>query len=189
MGFIPEKYGDIIAGIYQPDKINSLGPGTPDLEFRHMLDNISPARLSGERDIQDNESAKACLAGLWLHHDYLDESHTISQSITSASGSFWHGIMHRREGDYWNSKYWFRRVDAHPVLSHLGRESGKIITQGDQQELGRIVPGDVWDPVIFVDLCEKYYQTDTPAESVLQELQRLEWQLLFDFCFAQAYAL
>src|SRR4051812_4745927 len=45
-------------------------------------------------------------AGLWLYVDDLDRSHTVSQSITDATGSFWHGIMHRREGDFANSHYW-----------------------------------------------------------------------------------
>ena len=56
------------------------------------------------------ELARACLAGLWLYHDFLDEAHRISQSLHGREGSYWHGIMHRREGDFANAKYWFHRV-------------------------------------------------------------------------------
>src|SRR5687768_16030718 len=42
------------------------------------------------------EDAEALVAGLWLWHDYLDESHAVSQSLHSPTGSFWHAIMHRR---------------------------------------------------------------------------------------------
>src|SRR5687768_16281564 len=43
------------------------------------------------------DDAKALLAALWLLHDFLDESHTISQGLNSPTGSYWHAIMHRRE--------------------------------------------------------------------------------------------
>ncbi|MGB1126733.1 MAG: hypothetical protein ACPG4Q_16145, partial [Phycisphaeraceae bacterium] len=41
----------------------------------------------------------AIKAGLWLYVDELDRSHEYSQSIHTPTGSFWHAIMHRREGD------------------------------------------------------------------------------------------
>ena len=63
--------------------------------------------------------AEGCLAGLWLLYDFLDESHTISQSLDTLEGSYWHGIMHRREPDYENAKYWFRRVPVHPIHAEL----------------------------------------------------------------------
>ena len=63
--------------------------------------------------------ALACMAGLWLRHDFLDESHRISQDLENPSGSYWHGIMHRRELDFSNAKYWFRRVGMHRVFEPL----------------------------------------------------------------------
>src|SRR5690606_38969416 len=48
----------------------------------------------------------ALQAGLWLYIDELDRSHVVSQTIDDATGSYWHGIMHRREGDFGNSHYW-----------------------------------------------------------------------------------
>jgi hypothetical protein len=41
----------------------------------------------------------ACRAGLLLWNDDLDASHTIAQDIEDVTGSYWHAIMHRREGD------------------------------------------------------------------------------------------
>src|SRR4051794_32254466 len=51
------------------------------------------------------QPAELLVAGLWLWHDWLDESHRISQRVETADGSYWHAIMHRREGDFSNSKY------------------------------------------------------------------------------------
>ena len=70
--------------------------------------------------------AACCIAGVWLLHDFLDESHTISQGIDTPSGSFWHAIMHRREGDFSNAKYWFRRVGQHPVFDALGQRAAEL---------------------------------------------------------------
>lgn len=62
--------------------------------------------------------------GLWLYVDNLERSHTISQEIHSTTGSYWHGIMHRREGDFSNSRYWHRRAAGHPLLE--GKPDGLV---------------------------------------------------------------
>src|SRR4028119_687385 len=57
-----------------------------------------------------------CRAGLLLLNDDLHASHEISQHIETPTGSYWHAIMHRREGDAFNSKYWWKRVGEHPAF-------------------------------------------------------------------------
>src|SRR5438270_7443644 len=56
-------------------------------------------------------------AGLWLYCDDLDRCHAICQDLPDPIGAFWHGIMHRREGDFSNSHYWVRRAESHPMLN------------------------------------------------------------------------
>jgi len=41
-------------------------------------------------------SPEAALSGLYLYFCAYDQSHSISQDISSVEGSFWHGIMHRQ---------------------------------------------------------------------------------------------
>ncbi|MDF1745055.1 MAG: hypothetical protein P1V19_15260, partial [Gimesia sp.] len=60
--------------------------------------------------ISSPADATAMQAGLLCLHDYLDESHQFSQSVQNQglhqAGDYWHHIMHRREPDYSNAKYW-----------------------------------------------------------------------------------
>src|SRR5256885_1727176 len=57
------------------------------------LRSLTPANLLTV-PLVSRADADALLSGLWLWHDWLDSSHTISQSINNATGSFWHAIMH-----------------------------------------------------------------------------------------------
>lgn len=96
-------------------------------------------------------------SGLWLYVDDLDRSHRVSQKIDTPTGSFWHGIMHRREGDFSNSHYWFRKTGQHPAMDDV---SG-------------------YDPHAFVDAVEGDGAQSSPE---LVALQRQEWATLFEWC-------
>ena len=89
----------------------------------------------------------ACIAGLWLLWDYLDESHHVSQSLETPEGSYWHGIMHWREPDYGNSKYWFRRVGQHAIFPQLAVQARQLATARDNACHGFLAqPGAVGSP-------------------------------------------
>lgn len=135
----------------------SLGPGAPDTALRPRLA-AAAASLP-----------PACAAGLWLRFDFLDESHAVSQELATPDGSFWHAIMHRREPDARNSKYWFRKVGAHPVLKQLAEQA---------PALGY----EYTTPEAFVDFCERVRGSGGADEDVVKRVQPLEWQLLFAAC-------
>ena len=135
------------------------------------------------KPVVSRPDADAMLAGLWLWHDWLDSSHTISQSLTNSTGSFWHAIMHRREGDFSNAKYWYARCSGHPVIQTLAPFVNDIIhpLPADKAYL-RLTQGG-WNPNAFVDLAEEFHRRPAdPRHGVAVALQRLEWRLLFDHC-------
>lgn len=123
------------------------------------------------------------LALVLLWHDHLDASHAISQGVATAEGSFVHAIMHRREPDYLNSKYWWRQTGHHPAFRELGRAAGEQLRSERQVDLDRRLLRDgVWKPSAFVDSCEDVMgrPEDDPEVMLLRELQRIEFEVLMD---------
>jgi hypothetical protein len=151
-----------------------------------VLRRIDPDDLLAKPPVSQTD-AQCLLSGLWLWHDWLDESHVISQNVHTATGSFWHAIMHRREGDFSNSKYWYARCREHPVLRQIAPLANDIIHPlPADKSLLKIVAGG-WDPDRFVDLVEEvHHRPGDLRHSAAVMLQRLEWRLLFDYCMRQA---
>jgi hypothetical protein len=116
---------------------------------------------------------EAALAGLYLYFSCLDESHAIAQSIETAEGSFWHGIMHRQEPDAGNAAYWFRRAGQHPIFPAL-RDAAEALGYAAESP---------WNPFAFIEDCDTARQhPGTDREQLLRRVQLAEWQLLFDYC-------
>ncbi len=123
---------------------------------------------------------EAALAGLWLYFSCLDECHEIAQQIGSAEGSFWHGIMHRQEPDAANAGYWFRRVGRHAIFTDLHARAAEIVERFPHSGI-RLA--SEWDAHQFIDICERARrQAASALEQAALEIQRAEWQLLFDYC-------
>src|SRR5262245_53176291 len=103
-------YPAAVLELLTPERPCPLGPGRPNTAARDRLAALTVEALCAPQPVRAADMARCCLAGLWLLHNYLDESHGISQDVETPGGSFWHAILHRREPDAWNSKYWWRRV-------------------------------------------------------------------------------
>jgi hypothetical protein len=175
MAFQPESYG-AIASLVDGPGIGELGPGAPNESVRLQLQRLT-----------DRDMARSCQAGLWLAHNFLDESHAISQEIHSAEGSYWHAIMHRREPDFSNSKYWFRRVGDHPIFDDLAESARELASlEALDSHASFLAKQERWDPYRFVDLCEAALGGKTKNVELSRSIAAQEWRLLFDYCYRHA---
>ncbi len=170
--FRPSDYGPVLAPLVSVDRCRPLDHGQPERAAAGALQAATIGSAFAHAKLVDRDMAAVCLAGVWLVHDFLDESHAISQHIDTPSGAFWHGVMHRREGDFSNAKYWFRRVGRHEVLD----------------ELAALVPeqGGEFDPFAFIDACQAALRSGGPVVERCRRIQQAEWELLFDFCYRHA---
>jgi hypothetical protein len=186
VSFDPVAYGPAIAPLIT-ERLPELGPGTPNSAMRPQLAALTIETAFAGRKVIDDDVARCCLSALWLWHDFLDESHTISQEVYTVDGSYWHGIMHRREPDYGNAKYWFRRVPRHAIFEPLA-DAARKLTAGVKLDPAAeyLATQSTWDAYRFVDLCEAIARGKSKAEQLAREIARLERQMLFEHCYRQA---
>jgi hypothetical protein len=186
------KFTPAIDDLLAHAPLNELGPGEPVKSVRDKLEALTPEGALAPHGVEDAAMADACLAGLWLRFDFLDNSHEISQSIHNPTGSFWHGIMHRREPDFGNAKYWFHRVGNHGAFPRLcdaakALASGEFAAEVQANAAARfLAEQSEWDAFKFVDLVEAVSRGRAKCKTLCQRVQLLEWEILFAFCFDAA---
>jgi hypothetical protein len=78
----------------------------------------------------DNKSqlklaVETALAGNW------DESHKIAQDYSDPIANWIHAVLHKIEGDVWNSKYWYARTAGKKYEDFIEpkEELQKILTE------------------------------------------------------------
>ena len=189
--FDPRIYSPAVGQLLalDADRTGDLGPGRPFAPAYDPLRRLSPEALVAPAALADRDAAAACLAGLWLYFDYLDESHRLSQDLDGPDGSFWHGILHRREPDPDNAKYWFRRVGRHPVFQPLCAAAADLAVAAGKLDAGAdfLSKQTAWDPNRWIDLCEaaRLGQTGEATQRLCRLVQRREWELLFAHCYGK----
>lgn len=118
---------------------------------------VTPAPSAGQlRDRVEDLTAQlppVIAAALWIVADDINRAHEIVQNMEDPTGSAWHAIIHRREGDFWNSQYWWRKAGNHPG-----------VPRGGGREL--------------VETVESLRTGELPRAVV--EAQRAEWRALFE---------
>jgi len=180
MDWSPTAYGtavaDLLALAENGERLMPLAEGTCcSAEARQRIQG------SKQEDLFPSARApRAALAGLYVYFSCRDEAHEIAQSDSSADGSYWHAIVHRQEPDAGNASYWFHRVGQHPVYPALAECARSVAAAhpGASLDFSR-----TWNADAFVAVCERARrQTGSALERAALEIQRVEWQLLFDYC-------
>jgi hypothetical protein len=185
--FDPNDYGPVFAELLQERRLPPLDAGRPDLPMRARLEAVNDGEAFRPHAVRDPAMAAACRAGTWLLHDFLDEAHVICQAVSTAEGSYWHALVHRREPDFANSGYWFRRVGTHPIFEPLRRAAAELAV-GPHPTAAFLATQKAWDPYAFLGLCEAVLAERSPCETLCRQVQRAEWDLLFDWCYRAAIA-
>jgi len=157
---------------------------------REILKTARPEQLLSV-PVKSPAFASALLAGLWLWNDGLEECHRIVQNSpdekSTSTYAFWHAIMHRREGDFSNSKYWYARCKSHPALQVLAAQAPAVVNPAPADKSLLRVTAAGWNPNAFVDLAESVIENESdPRTRIAVQLQRLEWKILWDHCLAAA---
>ena len=190
----PSAIADVIQKLTADNPLPPLVPQQEASEaLTASLQAVSTDALFEGQNVKDTTFADAIKSGLLLWNDALDASHTISQGLANATGSYWHGIMHRREPDYSNAKYWFGRVGTHAIFPEIRERALALYDETSEPSealasIGQAIADNAaWDAAQFIDWCQAAESASEPdVVRFLQQVQAEEIRLLLAYSYRNA---
>ena len=175
-----DSYSDFIDRLLlNPDLLRKLIPTEPlGWELPAKIRDATDEALSGGKEIADPKTFALVRGALLYVVDAIDEAHRIFQDAPGDLGSYWHGMTHRREGDFDNARYWFRRAGKLPVFDRMHGAAAEVSANMAKQA--------GWDAYLLTMLCEQAKFGDTEAVPECLRLQRVEFEELFAYCWRQS---
>lgn len=158
-----------------------------DLEQSHEIAQKSPPDFAPFPHQTPSKTGLKVQSVETVQSDKALKSHQLEDMTTSLA--FWHAIMHRREGDFSNAKYWYARCRNHPAYGPIAEAGRRALERlADGAKLQYLVNQD-WDADAFVDVVEAVHRTPAnPLYGAAVRLQRAEWDVLAWHCARAAVA-
>ncbi len=175
-----KSYSDLVERVFAgSDVLQKLCPSEPrDYDLLLRVRAADDLALSANRNVGHPKMFALVRGGLFYALDAIDEGHVIFQEANDDPGSYWHGMTHRREGDFDNARYWFRRAGVLPFFDEMKRAANAHSADMARQEN--------WDPYLFTGLCEQARFGADESARELAALQRAEFEVLFDYCWRKS---
>ena len=175
-----KSYSDFIDLIFlQDDLLKKLMPSEPlSTALLLRVRAADDAAVSGAKAIGDAGNFALVRGGLFSAIDALDDAHAIFQDAKGDLGAYWHAMLHRREGDFENARYWYRRAGVLPCFAALHRAASEFSADMARQAN--------WDPYLLTGECEQARHGAEESVAQLVRLQRVEFDGLFDYCWRQS---
>jgi hypothetical protein len=93
--------------------VQDLPPLVPTKAFNTSL------RSEIDKYVETSHSSQSVRLVLHLLNDDIEAAHPIAQENEGDKTSdLCHGILHRREGEYWNSRLWYKLI-KHPLVDEI----------------------------------------------------------------------
>lgn len=176
-----DSYSDFIDRLLaNPDLLRKLIPTQPlSWDLPGKIRDASDETIAGGRQVTDAKTFALVRGGLLYTVDDLDAAHRIFQDNSSDLGSYWHGMMHRREGDFDNARYWFRRAGRLPIFDRMHGAAANLSANMAKQSS--------WDAYLLTGMCEQAKFGDTEAIPECVRLQRVEFGQMLDYCWRESF--
>ena len=162
-----------------------LGPGPRSIVLSEVTLEIRLLELTCEFKLSV-PTTELLTATALLYHDNHDPAHNRVEDRGDRDACLIHALLHRREPDYWNAAYWFRRVSGHPIYATA---TPAVIQAAQTPEarsvLERLTLSGNLDPLALVQECERMAKRpDTQAIAYLRQVQHLEFAALVEHLLA-----
>lgn len=175
-----KSYSDFIDRIFLQDGLLAKLTPTEPLSTALLLRvrGADDAVVSGGKTIEHAGNFALVRGGLFYAIDALDEAHAFFQDAKGDLAAYCHGMLHRREGDFDNARYWYRRAGVLPCFAALHRVASEFSADMARQAN--------WDPYLLTGECEQARHGAEESLAQLVRLQRVEFDGVFDYCWRQS---